>query len=65
MENLNDLIWTDEDDNGGCDAQSTNDGPPMAELCMVSFCTIINPPSGPGGGIDFTPIGYYDVYCGI
>ena len=37
MENLNDLIWTDEDDNGGCDAQSI-DRPPMDKLCIHGFC---------------------------
>jgi hypothetical protein len=37
MENLNDLIWTDEDDNGGCDAQSI-EGPPMDKLCIHGFC---------------------------
>ncbi len=38
MENLNDLIWTDEDDNEGYNVQS--EPGPMKELCLRGFCTV-------------------------
>lgn len=37
MENLNNLIWTDEDVNNGADIQSENGD--MRERCMIAFCT--------------------------
>ena len=38
MENLNDLIWTDEEnsDNNNIQLQEHN---PMKETCMIAFCT--------------------------
>ena len=38
MENLNDLIWTDEEnsDNNNIQPQEHN---PMKETCMIAFCT--------------------------
>lgn len=38
MENLNDLIWTDEDgdENSGVSTQ----GSEMARICMIAFCGI-------------------------
>lgn len=50
MENLNNLIWTDEDGDDNNDIQTQRI---MVELCLVAFCTVEN--SGglecPGGGI--------------
>jgi hypothetical protein len=39
MENLNNLIWTDEDDDNGNDIQLQGEGD-MKERCIVAFCTI-------------------------
>ena len=36
MENLNDLIWTDEEDDGNNEIQPQNDN--MHKACMVAFC---------------------------
>ncbi|MDE5803147.1 MAG: hypothetical protein K2I22_09565 [Lachnospiraceae bacterium] len=36
MENLNDLIWTDEEDSDN-NIQPQHD--PMKETCMIAFCT--------------------------
>lgn len=36
MENLNDLIWADEEDNGSNDIQPQNER--MHEVCMIAFC---------------------------
>lgn len=47
MENLNDLIWTDENDNKG-NSTSGIDGLPMIEACMICLC-LIDPSSGSGG----------------
>ena len=38
MENLNNLIWTDEDDNNGNGIQPQE--MPMQEKCLVAFCLI-------------------------
>ncbi len=35
MENLNDLIWTDEDENNEVSTQ----GSEMYRVCMIAFCT--------------------------
>ena len=53
MENLNDLIWMDEDDNDGIGTQNVGGGsnPPMSVVCMVISCTtqaVLNP-----------------IYCGV
>lgn len=37
MENLNDLIWTDEDDNSGISTQNIMDGP-MRDICLICLC---------------------------
>lgn len=47
MENLNNLIWTDEDDNNGNGIQPH--GTPMEEACLVAFCKTSTPGGGPGG----------------
>lgn len=38
MENLNDLIWTDEEDSGNNNIQP-QEHDPMKETCMIAFCT--------------------------
>ena len=38
MENLNDLIWTDEEDSGNNNIQPQGHNP-MFESCMIAFCT--------------------------
>ena len=38
MENLNDLIWTDEEDSGNSNIQP-QEHDPMKETCMIAFCT--------------------------
>ncbi len=47
MENLNDLIWTDEDDDDSVNTLGVN----MRQICMIAFCQSIvgggkNPPPG-------------------
>jgi len=60
MENLNDLIWTDEDEN----STQSLEGPPMAKLCMVAFCDIIYPgPPSIGGTLE--PVGLGGISCGM
>ena len=44
MENLNDLIWTDEDVNESDDAGTQ--GSEMYKVCMVAFCGDSAGPSG-------------------
>lgn len=36
MENLNDLIWTDEENSDNNDIQPQNES--MYKVCMVAFC---------------------------
>lgn len=49
MENLNDLIWTDEtgNENGGADSQGSN----MHNICMIAFCGVVRG-SSDGGSYD-------------
>lgn len=49
MENLNDLIWTDEDGNNGISTQGVPDKP-MLKVCMICLCKM-DPPDGSGGAI--------------
>lgn len=50
MENLNDLIWTDEDDNKGNSTQDI-----MRNFCMVCLCMVDSSVSGGGSTyIDFS-----------
>ncbi len=49
MENLNNLIWTDEDDDNGNDIQLQGEGD-MKERCLVAFC-VISTPNGPAGNL--------------
>ena len=37
MENLNDLIWTDEEDSGNNNIRP-QEHEPMHEKCMIAFC---------------------------
>lgn len=46
MENLNDLIWTDEDSNENDDARTQDSG--MHEVCMIAFCGGMDS-AGPSG----------------
>ena len=49
MENLNSLIWSDEDS-----INTSIDPRPMQEKCLCGFCTVA---PGPGeGSIDIPPI---------
>ena len=51
MENLNDLIWTDEDVNESDDASTQ--GSEMYKVCMIAFCDSIVRSGGgttPSGG---------------
>lgn len=50
MENLNDLIWMDEDVNKGNGTQSSILDPPMLDICLVCLCTPDSP--GDSGYID-------------
>ena len=43
MENLNDLIWMDEEDSGNNNIQP-QEHDPMHETCMIAFCTAGNFP---------------------
>ena len=47
MENLNSLIWSDEDS-----INTSIDPRPMQEKCLCGFCTIA---PGPGGGDNDIP----------
>lgn len=47
MENLNDLIWADEDDDDTVSTLGVN----MRQICMIAFCQSVvgggkNPPPG-------------------
>lgn len=55
MENLNDLIWTDEDDNNGISTQNIKDRP-MMEICMVCLCKIDSSNVSIGMGSNFACI---------
>lgn len=54
MENLNDLIWTDEDDKNGNSTQSTINNPPMRECCMVCLCMVDSSGTGGSSTVDFS-----------
>ena len=47
MENLNDLIWTDEDSNQN--GETSTQGTEMHKVCMVAFCAN-NSAGMPNGG---------------
>lgn len=47
MENLNDLIWTDEDDNSGISTQNIMDGP-MRDICLICLCMTDSPRNSSG-----------------
>lgn len=45
MENLNDLIWSDEEDSDNIQPQNER----MHEICMIAFCGVVRG-GGSGGG---------------
>ena len=47
MQNLNDLIWSDEEDSDNIQPQNER----MHEICMIAFCGVVRG-GGSGGGYD-------------
>lgn len=52
MDPLNDLIWTDEDENG-YDPSADQNGARMVQICTISLATCTD--SGGGGGSTLPP----------